>query len=383
VPERRRRYSSQPRSLPPPLRILALLPDAFGGHGGIALYNRDLLTALCSEARVDDVVAIVRWMPNQQELLPEKLIYDTGGVRGWLRYVGRTLRHCLSRGRFDLVICGHIHLIPLAVFAARLVRAPILLEIYGVEAWQANRRNSVNRLLTEVAFVLSISKHTRDRFLTWSRVPAEKVALVPNAIHADLYRVGGRPAEAAARYGLAGKTVLLTLGRLAASERMKGFDEVLDILPSLVKEVPNVVYVIAGDGDDKPRLEQKTRDLGISDRVVFTGMVPEEIKPDLYRLADVYVMPSRGEGFGFVFLEAMACGIPVVASKVDGSREAVRDGELGNIVDPDNPAEIEAAILESLSRPKAVPAGLEYFSFERFRARVGGILDQLNTRGVR
>ena len=359
------------------MRILALLPDAFGGHGGIALYNRDLLTALCSEARVDDVVAIVRWMPNQQELLPEKLIYDTGGVRGWLRYVGRTLRHCLSRGRFDLIICGHIHLIPLAVFAARLVRAPILLEIYGVEAWQANRRNSVNRLLTEVAFVLSISKHTRDRFLTWSRVPSAKVLLAPNAIHGDLYRDDGRARRLGERYGLSGKKVLLTLGRIAASERMKGFDEVLDIVPRLAKKIPNLAYVIAGEGDDKPRLEQKARDLGISDNVVFTGMVPEADKPNLYRLADVYVMPSRGEGFGFVFLEAMACGIPVVASKVDGSREAVREGELGLLVDPDNPEEIEAAILESLSRPKDVPAGLEYFSFERFRERLGGILDEL------
>ena len=359
------------------MRILALLPDAFGGHGGIALYNRDLLTALCSDARVEEVVAIVRWMPNPQDLLPEKLIYDTGGVRGWLRYVGRTLRHCLNHGRFDLVICGHIHLIPLAVFAAKLVWAPILLEIYGVEAWQPNRRKSVNRLLSEIAFVVSISQHTRDRFLTWSRVPAEKVVLVPNAIHADLYRGGGRSAEAAARYGLTGKTVMLTLGRLAASERMKGFDEVLDILPRLVNEVPNLVYVIAGDGDDKPRLEQKARKLGISDRVVFTGLVPESEKPALYRTADVYVMPSRGEGFGFVFLEAMACGIPVVASKVDGSREALRGGELGMLVDPDNPAEIEAAIIESLSLPKEVPAGLDYFSFERFRERLGGILDDL------
>jgi len=175
----------------------------------------------------------------------------------------------------------------------------------------------------------------------------------------------------------------MTFGRLVSRERAKGFDEILELLPRLKTLIPNVIYVVAGDGEDKTRLEARAQALGVADQVVFTGMVREEEKSDLYRLADVYVMPSRGEGFGFVFLEAMACGIPVVASKVDGSREAVREGELGLLVDPDNPEEIEAAILESLSRPKEVPAGLEYFSFERFCERLGGILDQLNTRAMR
>jgi len=98
-------------------------------------------------------------------------------------------------------------------------------------------------------------------------------------------------------------------------------------------------------------------------------------------------MPGRGEGFGIVYLEAMACGVPVVASKVDGSREAVRDGELGEMVDPEKPEEIKAAILRSLARnawspSRAAPPGLEYFSYDNFEKRCHAILEAVLRRGA-
>jgi glycosyltransferase involved in cell wall biosynthesis len=98
--------------------------------------------------------------------------------------------------------------------------------------------------------------------------------------------------------------------------------------------------------------------------------VAESEKCDLYNIADAYVMPSRGEGFGIVFLEAMACGVPVVGSNIDGSVEALRDGILGIVVDPDNATELRRAILLALNRPKQIPEGLEYFSYPNFEARV-------------
>jgi glycosyltransferase involved in cell wall biosynthesis len=89
-------------------------------------------------------------------------------------------------------------------------------------------------------------------------------------------------------------------------------------------------------------------------------------------------MPSRGEGFGFVFLEAMACGVPAIGSKLDGGREALLDGKLGMLVDPTNPAEIRAAILETLERrERRVPDGLEYFSFENFAERANAVTGSL------
>jgi len=99
---------------------------------------------------------------------------------------------------------------------------------------------------------------------------------------------------------------------------------------------------------------------------VFAGYIPEEEKAAHYRLADAFVMPGRGEGFGIVYLEAIACGIPVVASKADASREAVLDGRMGALADPSNPQEVRAAIKEALARPRAVQKQLEYFSFDCF-----------------
>ena len=126
----------------------------------------------------------------------------------------------------------------------------------------------------------------------------------------------------------------------------------------------------AGDGPDKQRLQDKVSSLGLTDCVIFTGRIPDETKSDYYRLADLYVMPSQGEGFGFVILEALACGVPVVASRLDGTREAVLDGKLGILVDPRDPDSIAQGIQEGLRRPREVPEGLEYFSYSHFSERL-------------
>ena len=145
---------------------------------------------------------------------------------------------------------------------------------------------------------------------------------------------GSKNPDLLQRYGLTGKTVLLTLSRSWTTDNYKGIDEVLELLPALAERIPEIAYLVVGEGDDRPRLEAKARALGIGDRVVFAGFIPESEKTEHYRLADAYVMPGWGEGFGFVYLEAMACGIPALGSKLDGSREALRDGDLGILVDP-------------------------------------------------
>src|SRR5258708_18021771 len=109
----------------------------------------------------------------------------------------------------------------------------------------------------------------------------------------------------------------MTMGRLVAGERYKGFDEVIEILPLLIKTTPNLSYMIIGEGNDRRRLQEKVKTLGVEDYVVFTGFISEEEKCTHYNLADAFVMPSRGEGFGIAFLEALACGVPVGASIID------------------------------------------------------------------
>jgi glycosyltransferase involved in cell wall biosynthesis len=202
--------------------------------------------------------------------------------------------------------------------------------------------------------------------------------VLPNAFDGHEHGAGDKNPALLNRYGLIDRTVLMTLGRLDSRERYKGVDETLEVLPTVAEIVPDVAYLIVGDGTDRERLQQKSRSLGVDDRVVFAGAIPEAEKADHYRLADVYVMPSRGEGFGFVFLEAMACGVPVVASEIDGSREAVRNGALGILVNPNVPEQIVQGIIQALHRPRgAVPEGLAYFAYEHFERRCHAIVDEI------
>jgi glycosyltransferase involved in cell wall biosynthesis len=351
------------------LRALAFLPDAFGGHGGIALYNRDLLTSVCAMDEVQEVVALPRLVGARMETLPAKLRYRLEAANGKLRYLCTAASILVRDGRFDVVLCGHVNLLPLAAVAKLRVRAPLLMFIYGIDAWRPQPAGK-RLLLRSVDRFVSISDVTREKFTGWSAVGRDRITILPNAIHTDWYGPGGRDPALVARYGLHGKRVLMTLGRLVSSERYKGFDEVLDVLPALAQEMPDLVYLIVGDGTDRARLERKARDLGVHGIVRFTGLVPEAEKADHYRLADAYVMPSRGEGFGFVLLEAMACGVPTVASRLDGGREAVRDGMLGVLVDPCDLEDVKRGIREALRRGRGEPpSGLDFFSFDNFASR--------------
>lgn len=349
------------------MKILLLTTDAYGGHGGIALYNRDLAEALADMPDVAEVVVIPRNMPLPSERIPHKVRFMTSALGGKARYVRTALQ--LARERYDLVICGHINLLPLAVLLNVYIRAPLVLMAYGIDVWQSPFALA-RQWLKKTAAVWSISAITRDRMNAWAGLPEDQYALLPNAIHLQRYHQKEKSPALLERYQLGGSKVIMTLARLPGAERYKGVDEVLEVLPALLEKIPNLKYLVAGDGDDRPRLQAKAQSLGVADQVVFTGMVKEADKADLFRLADVFVMPGRGEGFGFVFLEALACGIPVVGSKLDGSREALRDGLLGELVDPANPECIQRGILQALAKPKCIPEGLSYFAWPAFAGRV-------------
>jgi glycosyltransferase involved in cell wall biosynthesis len=246
--------------------------------------------------------------------------------------------------------------------------------MFGIDTWQPTGRPLIDRLTARVDLAISISRITLDRYLEWAPPPRQGTALLPNAIHLDDYGTGPKAPDLVAKYGLAGRTVLMTFGRIAASEQAKGFDQMIEILPRLRQRDPSLLYLVAGKGDDVARLKAKAASLGIADHVVFTGLIPEDRKADHYRLADIFALPSKGEGFGFVILEALACGVPAIASRTDGGYEALRNGMLGLAVDPANPDEIEAAVFAALDAPREIPAGLDYFAFPNFVKRLRRIL---------
>jgi phosphatidylinositol alpha-1,6-mannosyltransferase len=159
-----------------------------------------------------------------------------------------------------------------------------------------------------------------------------------------------------ARFGLQGKRVLLTLSRIV--ER-KGHDRVIEALPRVLREIPQTCYLIGGRGGYQRTLEARVNRLGLREQVCFAGYIPDDRLNDFYNLAEVYVMPCRElsdqgnvEGFGITFLEAGACGLPVIAGRSGGVEDAVVEGETGIVVDPWDVDAVAHAIVRLLKGPE-------------------------------
>jgi glycosyltransferase involved in cell wall biosynthesis len=352
------------------MRILTFLHDAFGGRGGIAKFNRDLLGALCSHPEVTEVVCLPRVVVDPVGPLPEKLRYWSWTARGNWAYVAGEAAVLTDPQWYDLIICGHVRLLRLMAPLRLRKQTPMGLILHGVDAWEPFGGDKVMQEIHRLDWFLAVSDFTKQKFLGWTGLPPEKGLVVPNTVDLAKFTPGPKNEQLVARYGLAGKRVLMGMARLDTRERYKGFDEVMEAMPDLLTRHPDLVYMICGDGSDKQRLQEKAASLGIGDKVIFTGYVAEEEKVDTYRLADVFLLAGWGEGFGIVLIEAMACAVPSIASNLDASAEAVMDGEFGLVCNPKDPADLKRAIEEALARPKVIPAGLETFGDAAFERRI-------------
>jgi phosphatidylinositol alpha-1,6-mannosyltransferase len=354
--------------------FLALVTDAFGGYGGIAQYNRDFLNALAESGTASSITVLPRHAP--QPIAPPVGINQTRARPGRLTYSAMALMTAF-RKRTDVVLCGHLYMVPLAWLIARLKGAKLVVQMHGIEAWA--RPSHLQRVATEAAdLVLCVSRYTRAAVVGWAAIAPERVVVLPDTI-TDRF-IPGDSREARAAWGLEGKSVLLTVGRMAPDERYKGHDRVIAAIPDLVRRGHDIVYLIIGQGDDRARLEQFARETDVAERVRFLGTVGAPQLAEAYRMADLFVMPSTGEGFGIVLLEAMASGTPALSLDVGGARDALAEGELGTLISAEN--DLPSAIARLLAKPerdadtlsKAVRAR---FGREVFYAQVGMALERL------
>jgi asparagine synthase (glutamine-hydrolysing) len=365
-------------------RTLALVGDGFGGRGGIAKFNRDFLGAVASHPDYSEIVAFPRLQFDPiGDVLPSKLRWDTSGLGGKLRYVRHVIQSLGRDRKYDLVVCGLINLLPLAWMTCAVTRAPLMLIVHGVDAWAPHRSRIVNRLLRKVDYVIAVSQITKERFAAWSGIPTEQIFVLPNCVDTKRFRPMARKPELVRRYNLQGRRVLMTLARLASSERYKGIDQILEVMPTLIAKFHDLTYLVVGDGDDRHRLMAKSKALGLDGCVIFAGHILEKEKVDHYNLADAFVMPGWGEGFGIVYLEAIACGVPTVGSLLDGSKDALKDGKLGVLVDPRNHDDLQRGIIQALAKRRGVPSELHDFSCERFKERMGQILNRVVSCSIR
>ena len=298
--------------------------------GGIEKYNRDFIAALQS-AGIE-----VRVVQRR-----------AGGMASKVRFVLETMRALLFF-KPNYLVCGHLYFSPLAIIANALLGLRYSLSLYGIEAIRIDK--PVHRKAVCLADrVVVISEYTKQLVTRQFTLKPEKLFMLISSVDEKRFYPLPEREKLKARYGLDGHLVVLTLSRLSSCEE-KGQHRVLAAMPNVLKRYPDARYVVAGPGDDE-RMDQVLADHpGLERSLVLIGPATEEQKLELYNLCDVFILPSKNEGFGIVFIEALACGAQVIASDAYGCREGLRNGKLGALVDPDDPASISREILNALDR---------------------------------
>jgi phosphatidylinositol alpha-1,6-mannosyltransferase len=357
-----------------PLRVAILITEAFRTAGGVQLVNRSIAEVMAGHPRFTTEFFSVNDDPRTcgSSEMPFHA-FDGRSVRFVLGVCGAFLTR-----RYDLLLVTHRNLLPLALFWKSVTGRPYVLFGHGIEIWP--RQTPLYRFALHMAdLVLTNSRFTRDRLCVSNGLPAERTEVVGLCV--------GNPSEPASCGG-SNAPLLLTVGRAAAGEAYKGQDTVIRALPQILGSFPSVRYVVAGGGDDLPRLRSLAQETRVDSSIDFLGPVSEEQKDGLYRSATIFVMPSRGEGFGLVFLEAMGYRLPCIAGNSDASVETVRDGINGFTVDPGDAEAVAGATLRLLGDPplrvamghagRAIKDA--EFSCEAFSERLAGALDRAVAR---
>ena len=319
-----------------PARLHIWVPE-WAGPGGIQAYSRSLVRACANLLPRTRITVLVRNGPFPAAA--EGLRVEgrtTGGFPASCRRLAYALllAEATLTDRPDLVLIVHLHFAPIARALRRIGSFRYLVVAHGLEAWNGLTR-SRQLGLRGADKILPVSHHTARRLQALLGSGAPPMERLPNQVDETVFTPGPKPPHLLRRYGLAASDrILLTVARLDPRQRYKGCDRVLEALVRVRREIPDARYLIAGRGADSGRLRRRARDLGLGDAVILTGFVPERDLCDHMRLCDLFVMPSEGEGFGIVFLEALACGRRVVAGDADGSAEPLLHGKLGTLVDP-------------------------------------------------
>ena len=355
------------------MRILILATDIYT-RGGVARYTATLAAALSGLPASADVLPLLGPIDS-------RLRGNDDGIRGndaagegsclilapttrkltaaaKLRHTVRALRQ--ARSRYDLVICSHLSQAPLAAMIRLRDGTPYFVVAHGSEAW--GRLPALKRLaLRGARAVLAVSAYTARAVAAANRIPRARVKVIHNAIPEELVQAltssrsgPGRP------QGPPLQPILLSVASLKPEHAYKGIDTVIQALPQIAAAVPGVRYLVAGDGEDRARLERLASALGVHDLVIFAGEVSDAELANLYRACKVFVLPSRasqqgdrweGEGFGRVYVEAALAGKPVVGSTDGGAAEAVLDGRTGFLVDPRSVTDVGSAVIRLLQSP--------------------------------
>jgi phosphatidyl-myo-inositol dimannoside synthase len=313
---------------------LFLFLEIFSREGGIQSYVKDIFQAYLSIAPQEHYQAEIFLLrdgkdcsnPFDRGLIKFRYLKTASAWQGRIKLAASLLLRLLQN-RPSRVYCGHINLAPLVRRLCQPLGIPYTVLTYGKEVWE-RLPDSKRKALQQAETIWTISRYSASRLCQANDVPNHKVKILPCVVDGNIFAPAPKKPELMQKYNLTDARVLMTVARLWSGDPYKGVDVTIRALPKILQVFPDVKYLVIGRGDDLPRLQNLASELGVAERVVFAGFVATEELPDHYRLANAYIMPSQ-EGFGIVYLEAMACGKPVLAGDADGAADPLQDGRLG------------------------------------------------------
>jgi glycosyltransferase involved in cell wall biosynthesis len=273
------------------------------------------------------------------------------------RRIGLGLKSIREASHTDIVILNHINFSLIGI-AIKLInpKCRVWLIAHGIEVWRPLsfiKRAFLKRYCDKI---ICVSSFTKAQMMLRHGADPGKCVVLNNAVDPFIKLPDSfeKPEYLLNRYGLTtANQVIFTLTRLASSEQYKGYEQVIKAMSSLKHNYPDIKYVLSGQYDSKEEI--RIRDLidkyQVNDQVILTGFLNENELTDHFLLSDLFVLPSKKEGFGIVFVEALACGLPVICGNADGSTDAIKDGKLGTAINVDDLNELENTITRYLNTP--------------------------------
>lgn len=346
------------------MRQLFVTQDFPPDVGGIQTYASELAPRLA--AQCDRFVLVAPARPGDAEI-DRALDFQVHRLRIRpdllvLRAIPHIL-HLTSREQFDVAVHVQWQTAVASLLARQLTGSPtqVAVTLHGKDTvfnpFEVSPLASVynvfrRKTLASVDRVLPVSRFLAGRARQLGASDSQ-ITVVPNGTNPDLFYPDSKP-KLDADLNAESRSLVLTAGRLVPK---KGVDTALHAIDRVREDVSDVLLLIAGDGPERPRLDRLVRTLGLENHVQFLGSLSQEELRSYYSLADVFLMAGREvpgdiEGFGLVYLEANACGTPTVGARVGGVPDAIRDGETGLLVPPDDPAATADALVQLLTNPE-------------------------------
>ena len=332
--------------------------------------------ALYEESIENDGLLQVCSMYDKQRDAVNNPYFPAENFRGFgvnkLRF---TARMVFAGSRNNQVILSHVNLLRIGYVIKRISpRTKLILLAHGIEVWKPLSRRK-RKWMKQFDTILAVSSFTKNKIIEQQGVLKEKCFVLNNCLDPflPLPVVGEKNVALLNRYNLsANDIVIMTLTRLRSGERYKGYDKVMEALVLLKPKYPQLRYLLAGNYDDKEKqwVDHLIQQAGLQ-QVILPGYIEDDEIPGHFAVSDIYIMPSSGEGFGIVFIEAMYYGLPVIAGDKDGSTDALLNGELGQLVNPGNAQEIAAAITNLIENKSSfIPDRkvlMKHFSYETYK----------------